>query len=237
VTGLGLALFAFAGALRAEPEVVPADAGLVLAVDAPGGPADEQRRALDHGSTEAEDTAPGTLADRGGDAGGLRVTFGRAFTQNAADGWYGRLEVEGFATYRYEKAGPGFGVLIGGEYWRGEDGAGGGMPATFWVGGRTPVLFGSVGVGFETFIVDRVHDDTGFGLYVPLAEACLGIELSGFRLLADARALYRWQWGADDRAQYQVGISMSQFLERPAPRPSTRRRGVVDHRVRGRRSR
>jgi len=64
----------------------------------------------------------------------------------------------------------------------------------------------------------------------------LGIELSGFRLLADARALYRWQWGADDRAQYQVGISMSQFLERPAPPPSARRPGVVDHPVRERRT-
>jgi len=237
VIGLLLAGVLPAGVARAEPHEARAGAELTLAVDAPGGPADEQRRALRHGLDDRQDEPPvDTSGEPHGNAGGLRISFGRAFTSGAENGWYGRLEAEGFATRRYEESGPAFGVLVGGEYWRADDGAGGGVPFTLWYGLRSPTLFWSFGFGFEMLIVDRVHDDTGVGIYVPLADTALGIELSGFRLLADARAMYRWQWGADDRAQYQVGITMSHFLETPAPRPGARRGGVVDQSVRERRS-
>lgn len=216
----------------AEPTARPveAHATLEIAVGAPD-PRVEQERALAHGvapDSDDEQVADAPVAGRRpGYAGGLRGTFGRAFDADSSDGWFGRLELEGFGAKRFEGAGPAGGVLMGAEYWRSDDSAGGGMPATLWFGYRTPGLFSSLGLGVDVFLYDEVRGDGGFGLYAPFVTACLGVELGGFRLLGDVRAIHRWQWGAPDRGQLQVGLTMSQFLEspgRPPEEPSAGRR-------------
>ncbi|MBK7579636.1 MAG: hypothetical protein IPI67_05445 [Myxococcales bacterium] len=201
---------------------------LTLATD---GSTKEQERALAHGQTDAdaEELDPGPLDpaiySRGAAGGGLAGTFGRVFTERVADGWYGRLELEGLVAGRYEGAGAVGGVTLGGELWLADGASGGGLPFSFLLGYRTPGLIGCLGVGALMFELDEVDGDRGFGIYAPFASARLGIELGGTRLLADARALYRWQWGAPDRAQLQVGLSMVHFIERPlsAPKRSPKR--------------
>lgn len=198
----------------------PAAAEPAIATGPIADPEAEQRRALEHGLVAEEPKAQheqDTPDDGTGVGGGLRGTFGRGFVERSDDAWFGRLEFEGFGSQRLGAQGFVAGALIGGEYWRSDAGAGGGLPMSFWFGHRTPVLFTSMGLGFEMFIVDEVDDDGGFGIYAPFATANVGIELGGFRLLADARAIYRWQWGADDRAHLQLGIAVSQFLESRRP--------------------
>lgn len=63
------------------------------------------------------------------------------------------------------------------------------------------------------FIIDEVDDDAGFGVYVPYASFTLGVEAAGVRVLAEGRAQFRWQWGADDRGQLQFGISVAHVWE------------------------
>jgi len=192
----------------------------------------EQERALAHGvepeATDEDEPVEGAAGPGGlsGVAGGLRGTFGRAFERDVTNAWFGRLELEGFGARRFQGAGPAAGVLIGGEYWKGDDAAGGGLPLSFWFGYRTPGLFSSLGFGLEAFVYDEVAGDGGFGLYAPFASACLGVEIGGFRLLGDFRATHRWQWGADDRGQIQLGVTMSQFLESPGRAPRKTPRGA-----------
>jgi hypothetical protein len=214
----------------------PAGAGVTLqvAVGAPGARGEHERAlahgvepgANDEGAALAQEAEEGELS---GFAGGLRGSFGRAFERDVSEIWFGRLEVEGFGAGRFEGAGPAAGVLMGGEYWRGDDAAGGGMPVSFWFGYRSPVLFSSLGFGLEMFIYDEVAGDGGFGLYAPFATACVGVEIAGFRLLGDFRATHRWQWGADDRGQIQVGVTMTQFIESPG-RPPPKKHGGTEGR-------
>lgn len=201
-----------------------AKATLTIAIPPDRAAENEQQKALAHGEVEAkagEGEALGVDPDvaraerRPSAGGGLRGTFGRVFTEHAPDGWYGRLELEAFTAGAFEGHGPVGGVLIGGELWLAPDAGGGGMPMSVWLGYRTPGLFTAFGVGFEAFEIDKVEGDTGFGLYAPFGTATIGMEIAGMRLLADGRALYRWQWGAPDRAQIQVGITMVHFIESP----------------------
>ncbi len=182
------------------------------------GPVDEQKRALAHGqggkdddsSRESDATGP-----HGGAAGGLRGTFGRVFTEDLQPGWFGRVEFEAFSAGAYKDAGPIGGALIGGEFWTADSASGGGLPMSVFLGFRSPILVSTLGFGANFFIVDSVDDDGGFGIYAPFGAMTFGVELGSFRLLADARAIYRWQWGAPDRGQLQFGLTFSQFFEGP----------------------
>ena len=92
--------------------------------------------------------------------------------------------------------GPLVGVLVGGEIFRAPGAEGYGLPAGFSFGWHSPHLVVALGLGFNVFIYDDIDDDAGFGLYAPFAAAEVGLELSPvFRLSADARGIYRWQWG------------------------------------------
>ena len=229
--GAGLAAAACSCAVAGVSRADPAEAKATLTIAAPPErtTTKEQEKALAHGEGDAgKDEAGGEIgidpdvarASRLPSAGGgLRGTFGRVFTEHAPDGWYGRLELEAFGAGAFEGHGPVGGVLIGGELWLAPNAGGGGMPMNVWLGYRTPGLFTALGVGFEAFEVDKVEGDTGFGLYAPFGTATVGIEIAGTRLLADARALYRWQWGAPDRAQIQLGLTMVHFIERPLRKP------------------
>lgn len=214
-----LATFAALPRAHAE-ELPPARAELTVAA---GGEDPEQKRALAHGQS-AEEPSPAELEEarrtgKSSAGAGLSGSVGRVFTEHAPDGWFGRLELEGVVASHFEGAGAVGGVTLGGELWLAGDSGGGGMPVSFWLGYRSPVVFGSLGLGALMFEIDEVEGDRGFGIYAPFASAAFGVELGGTRFLADARALYRWQWGAPDRAQLQLGLRMVHFIERPTRPP------------------
>lgn len=203
----------------AASPALAAEAKLTLAA---GPTDDEQKKALEHGQNDANETEIGEVGEtvtpgttRGGAGAGLRGTFGRVLSEDIDPGWFGRVELEAFTTGAYQDAGPVMGALIGGEFWTADEGSGGGMPMSFYFGFRTPNFFSSLGFGANFFIVDKVNDDGGFGIYAPFGSLTLGLEAASFRILADARAIYRWQWGAPDRGQLQMGLTFVQFFESP----------------------
>jgi hypothetical protein len=102
--------------------------------------------------------------------------------------------------------------------WRsGEDNWGGSVPLAIVGGVRTfPVRF-TIGGGVDALLVDQVNDDTGFGLYAPFAMAKLGLDVKGLQMGWDARIGYRWQFGADDHARWQLGFYVG-YTASMAPR-------------------
>jgi hypothetical protein len=182
------------GEARLELAIPPAGAGADSATD--------ERRSERRGSGEA----------------GVRGTFGRSFTEGVSDGWYGRFELDALVSPAGRGAGPVAGALVGGELWLADDAVGGGLPMSFYFGYRTPTVFSSIGLGLEWFVYDDVHDDGGFGIAAPFAATSLGVDLGPVKLLADARVLYRWQWGAADRAQALVGLSLVHVFEQSSQR-------------------
>ncbi len=189
-----------------------AGGSLTIAVGAPEDQDAEQQRAVAHGQETQVDAAELENAHPGDSGAGVRGTFGRTFSENTENGWFGRIELEAFATDGYARPGPVGGVLIGGEVWTSPAGGGGGMPMSLFLGYRSPVFFTTIGAGVDLFIYDRVDDDGGFGIYAPFGAATMGFDFGGFRILADGRAIERWQWGAPDRPQLQVGVTLSQVL-------------------------
>lgn len=155
---------------------------------------------------------------RGSHSFGVRGTFGRALTEGVANGWYGRLEMDGFFSREPGSAGFVGGSTIGFEGWGAEESGGGALPTSLYVGFRSRPLFASLGIGANALMIDSVKGDTGVGIFAPFAGASLGLELPGLRVLADARAIYRWQWAAPDRPQLQVGITLEPFFEQAGPR-------------------
>ena len=171
-------------------------------------------------SPESRDgTEPPTQTLRGWASGGARGTFGRAFTQGVEDGWFGRFEMEAFSAALGRGAGPLVGADIGGEIWLAGGDVGGGLPMGVWFGYRTPLIFSSIGFGFDLFVYDDVADDAGFGLFAPFGSAALGFDFDVLRLLVDGRVGYRWQWGAPDRAQATVGLSVIHVFDTSESRP------------------
>lgn len=151
---------------------------------------------------------------------GLRITPGLAYTEDIDPGFFGRIEFEAFSMKRNSGFGPTSGMLCGFEAWGGRDGGGGGLPCSGFGGYRTSGgLFASLGLGLNLAIYDQIRDDGGFGIFAPLGTAALGIDGAGYRVLADFRAQYRWEWGAEDRYQLLVGLSLS-FNDEDAPRPT-----------------
>lgn len=146
---------------------------------------------------------------RGHDGASFGAAFGRAWLEGVEPGWYGRLDF-GAYTITTRRRGTIFGVLMALEGWgapaadEGEDG-GGGLPMLFYGGIQSDALFLVLGGGFHLFLVDSIDDDAGVGLFAPQGMANLGFDLEGVRFLVDARAGYRWQLGADDRAAVMLG--------------------------------
>jgi hypothetical protein len=209
--------FALALPSRAAAQTqAAAGAELTLATGAPAPDDDEQVRALRHGtSAEPQKRVP----SKSGVGGGFRGTFGPVFTEGLDYGWFGRIEAEGFGSGRYKGAGPIGGGLVGGELWFAKGGGGGGLPLSLYLGYRTPGVFFSLGFGADWILIDRVNDDTGFGIFAPFGTASLGFEVAGMRILVDARPIYRWQWGAPDRAQLAIGIAVSELVEQRETEP------------------
>ena len=140
----------------------------------------------------------------------VRVGAGRSFTQDVADGYHLRLDME--ARFRQVDGPMIGGVYYGGEYWFAEGAGGGSVPAGGYVGAGVAGMSFALGGGFDLLVVDEVHDDTGFGLYAPFATGALGVDAGVVRLEGDVRAKYRWQWGARDRWQIQAGVTLAAVI-------------------------
>ena len=157
------------------------------------------------------------------DGAGPRVSFGVVRSDGLPDGYYGRFETEYFevAMRGARRHGPVVGALLGLEGWGGRVGGGGGITTSAYGGYRQPLcpnpgtfdLFVITGLGWHWLIVDHVAGETGVGIFAPLASAAGGLEFGGVRLLGEASAQYRWQWGASDRPHYKFGGILSLHAE------------------------
>jgi hypothetical protein len=81
------------------------------------------------------------------------------------------------------------------------------------LGIRAQPVRATVGIGVEGFLVDVVDDDTGFGLYAPFASVRVGADVRGLQLGVDARVVRRWQFGAPDHTQWQLGAFVGMTWE------------------------
>jgi hypothetical protein len=151
---------------------------------------------------------------RSGDGAGPRLSFGRLLIPGAPpDGFYGRFETEYWSVGGRSLVG----ITLGAEGWGDVRGGGGGLESTLSVGLRQPFVRGArapcfvftLAPGWDWLLVDRLYGHTGVGIFAPLVNANLGVDLRGVRLLFDARAQYRWQWGADDHAHYHLGLTIN----------------------------
>lgn len=142
-------------------------------------------------------------------SGGLggALTIGRAGMSGTETGWLVRLDYEAFPVLPPSGI-PGviFGFHVGWEVWRSAPDWGLSLPVAIVLGVRAQPVRATIGVGVEALVVDVVDDDTGVGFYAPLACARVGADVFGFQLGADARIVRRWQIGAPDHTQWQLGV-------------------------------
>jgi hypothetical protein len=99
---------------------------------------------------------------------------------------------------------------MGLQIWDGPDGWGVGLPFAVAVGVRAPGVRAGGLFGLEMFSVESMADDTGVGLYQPLAGARLALDPAGWYAGVAVRVTRRWQFGADDHTQWQ-GVAMLGF--------------------------
>jgi hypothetical protein len=125
----------------------------------------------------------------------------------ADDGWVARLDYEVFPVMApHGTFGPLAGFMSGLEYWRDGDDKGFSVPV-LWTGGvRVKAMRALLGVGIHALTIDHVNDDTGVGVWGPIAMASVGVDVWGVRIGVDARATRRWQLGADDFTQLQLAL-------------------------------
>ena len=162
------------------------------------------------------------VVDRGrhghvGLGGGLMV--GRVTASGLEDGWIVRLEGEAALLSAPGKLGGYLGYLVSAQLWGAGDDAGGGMPIAVELGVRAPGVRAGVLFGFEAFLVDEVADDTGVGFYAPLAGVRVATDWDGWSLGVDGRVERRWQIGADDHTQWQLGVTASYLWQRRLKEP------------------
>ncbi len=150
---------------------------------------------------------------RSGDGAGPRLSFGRLVIPGTPDGFYGRFETEYWAVRGKAVVG----ITLGIEGWGTSRGGGGGAESMVYLGVRQPLargrrapcLFAVAGPGSGWLLIDRLYGHTGVGIFAPFANANVGMDFRGVRLLFDARAQYRWKWGADDQAHYHLGLTLN----------------------------
>jgi len=150
---------------------------------------------------------------------GVRITPGWVFNErvdgdgfdSSGHGWFGRIEMEAFGYKHGSRSGSEFGMLCGAEGWGSPEGGGGGLPISWFGAYRSSGgLFASLGAGWHWAIYDYVNHDGGFGIFAPMGTAAFGIDGEGYRVLADVRAQYRWEWGTEhDRFQLTAGLTLS----------------------------
>ncbi|MBK9034167.1 MAG: hypothetical protein IPL61_23380 [Myxococcales bacterium] len=148
------------------------------------------------------------------------VAFGFERQRGRDDGWLARIDYEMLPVLTPRgRFGGFFGFLPALQLWRAGDDWGVGVPFAFTLGVRAPGLRAGVLFGVEAMLVDQVADDTGFGLYAPLAGARVNLDLGGWYAGADARVTRRWQFGAPDYTQWQASAVLGYTWETPLRAP------------------
>lgn len=138
---------------------------------------------------------------------GGTLTIGRAGMSGTPTGWLVRLDYELFPVLApRDTAGPILGFHVGWEVWRAKPDWGLSLPMAVVLGVRAQPVRATLGVGLDMLLVDVVNDDTGVGLYAPFACARVGGDVLGIQIGADARITRRWQFGAPDHTQWQLGV-------------------------------
>lgn len=142
------------------------------------------------------------------------VAIGRAQEGGREAGWIVRLDGEALPVLaRPEQAGGVFGFTIAGQVWQSGGDWGVGLPATIVVGARFRHVRAVVHLGVEVFSIEETDDDTGVGLYQPLAGAAVMMEVAGWHLGVDGRVTRRWQIGAPDHTQWQAALMVGRTWE------------------------
>ncbi len=146
---------------------------------------------------------------------GAGVALGVVSAAGVDPGWLARIDFEIMpALTPPGRVGAFFGIVEGLELWRaGDDNWGVALPMAVELGARAPGLRAAAMVGLEAITIDQVADDTGVGLYAPLAGARVVLDLHGWTAGADARVIRRWQIGADDHTQLQVAFVLGYGVE------------------------
>ncbi|GMV14079.1 MAG: hypothetical protein HS104_22330 [Polyangiaceae bacterium] len=135
----------------------------------------------------------------------LGVGFGAAFVEGVEQGYWARIDA-GAYDIQHRRRGFIGGMLTGLEGWRANGEAwGASLPLILFLGIQSDAFFSTLGGGFDVVLVDRVDQTTGYGFFAPEADLKLGFDLEGVRFLANARAGYHWQLGADDRGSLRFG--------------------------------
>jgi hypothetical protein len=140
--------------------------------------------------------------------GGLggALTVGAAGMPGLPTGWLARLDYDLFPVLApHGVPGPIVGFQIGWEVWRAKPDWGISLPGAIVFGIRAQPVRATLGLGVDALVVDVVDDDTGVGLYAPFASLRVCADVLGFQLGADARITRRWQIGAPDHTQWQLG--------------------------------
>jgi hypothetical protein len=179
------------------------------------------------GDAAAQPVAAGARSPAPHPHGGLGGTLsgGLAGMSGTPTGWLARLEYELFPVFAPAgTAGPILGFHAGWELWRAKPDWGLALPMAVVLGVRAQPVRATAGVGIDVFLVDVVDDDTGFGLYAPFACARVGTDVLGIQLGADARIVRRWQIGAPDHTQWQLGAFIGGTWESKESKGSKDRR-------------
>jgi hypothetical protein len=156
---------------------------------------------------------------------GMRAAAGRAYVFGVSrhEGYIGRIEADLFEVKRVAGCPwkPVGGVALGLEAWYDRGDWGVGMPFVAYLGYRLNLeatggvaLTGMIGAGFSGFTVDEMRDRLGLGVVfaAPRATADLGIDLLGFKILAEATAQYRWRWNLVDAGILSYGLALGYDL-------------------------
>jgi hypothetical protein len=196
-----------AGSPQQQPPITPQP-------PSPSGDAPAQQIAADPPKPDRPDP-PHPPSGLGG-----TFTVGLAGMSGAPTGWLVRLDYEAFPVLApHDVTGPIFGFLVGWEVWRAQPDWGLSLPVGIVLGVRAQPVRATFGFGVDALIVDVVDDDTGVGFYAPFACARVGLDVLGFQLGADARVARRWQIGAPDHTQWQIGAFIGRTWESKDRRP------------------
>lgn len=148
------------------------------------------------------------------------VSIGRARETGRDEGWIARLDFGAWPVLAEpDRLGPLFGYAPALQVWTAGDDWGVGLPVAMQLGVRGYHARAAVELGVEVFSVEQVDDDTGVGLYQPMAGLTVLMEVGGWHGGVDARVTRRWQLGAPDQTQWQAAFTIGRTWEAPMREP------------------
>ena len=168
----------------------------------------------------ADRPAPGPLNPHphAGFGGGLALGAARERGRDA--GWVARLDYELLpALAEPGRFGGAFGFEPSLQIWRAGGDWGVGLPIAIALGVRAPHVRVEALIGVEVISIEQVDDDTGVGLYQPLAGLTAMVEIAGWHAGVDGRVTRRWQIGAPDHTQWTGTFFVGRTWETPLTEP------------------